>query len=185
MMCFMATEATMPRPHILASEVSLDEKYHRLLADNGPSLRRLAASYTRTASDSKDLFQDIAMALWQALPAFRGESSERTYLFRIAHNRAMAFVSRRRPLLEPVEDDTDAPGSRPGPEEQYVRRQQQNRLIEATRHLPLPYRQVITLALEGMDYVDIAAVLGIEINNVGVRLTRARGLLRTLMENTK
>ena len=39
----------MPRPHILASEVSLDEKYHRLLADNGPSLRRLAASYTKTS----------------------------------------------------------------------------------------------------------------------------------------
>ena len=58
-------------------------------------------------------------------------------------------------------------------------------MLAATRRLPVPYRQVITLALEGMDYAEIAEILGIEIGNVGARLTRARGLLRTLMENTK
>jgi RNA polymerase sigma factor (sigma-70 family) len=57
-------------------------------------------------------------------------------------------------------------------------------LLASVRRLPIPYRQVITLALEGMDYAEIAEVLGIEIGNVSARLTRARGLLRNLTEKT-
>ena len=181
----MATEPVMSSIQAEASTVSLEERYERVMADNAAAIRRLAASYTKTASDRDDLFQEIAMAFWQALPAFRGESSERTYLFRIAHNRAMAVLSRKRLSLEPVDEETDAPDTRPSPEERYAEQQQQDQLLAATRRLPVPYRQVITLALEGMDYAEIAEILGIEIGNVGARLTRARGLLRTLMENTK
>jgi RNA polymerase sigma factor (sigma-70 family) len=181
----MATEPVMSGIQAKASTVSLEKCHERVMADNAAAIRRLAASYTKTASDRDDLFQEIAIAFWQALPAFRGESSERTYLFRIAHNRAMAVLSRKRLLLVPADEETDAPDTRPGPEEQYAQQQQQDQLLAATSRLPVPYRQVITLALEGMDYGEIAEILGIEIGNVGVRLTRARGLLRTVMENTK
>ena len=43
-------------------------------------------------------------------------------------------------------------------------------------------RQVVTLMLEGMDYSEIAQVLGISESNVGARLSRARQVLRELME---
>jgi len=80
------------------------EAFDRLLAANGPSLARLAASYTNTTSDRDDLLQEIALAVWQALRTFRGECSERTFLFRIAHNRAIGYLTRNRARFAAAEE---------------------------------------------------------------------------------
>jgi RNA polymerase sigma-70 factor (ECF subfamily) len=181
----MAIESTNAKTQFAGSAVSRQATYERVLTENAPAIRRLAASYTSTASDRDDLFQEIAIAFWDALSAYRGESSIRTYLFRIAHNRSIAMLSRKRLPLEPVNDEVDPPDPRPGPEEQLVERQRYSRLLASVRQLPIPYRQVTILALEGMDYSEIAEVLGIEVGNVGARLTRARKLLRTHMEKKK
>jgi RNA polymerase sigma factor (sigma-70 family) len=157
----------------------------RLLAANGPALLRLASSYTNTSSDRDDLFQDIAVAVWQALPRFRGECSERTFLFRVAHNRAIDYLRRRRALTTPLETEAEPHDSRPNPETGLAREQQGERLRQAIHRLPLPYRQVITLVLEEMSYSEIAEVLGVTETNVGVRLNRARQLLRKLLEERK
>ena len=55
-------------------------------------------------------------------------------------------------------------------------------MLAAIRALPVNYRQVITLALEDMTPVEIAAVLGVTENNVAVRLNRARKALRIILE---
>ena len=65
-----------------------DDRCVRLLHEHDRALRRLAASYERDPSRQQDLVQEIWLAVWQALPRFRGECSERTFVFRIAHNRA-------------------------------------------------------------------------------------------------
>jgi RNA polymerase sigma factor (sigma-70 family) len=131
-------------------------------------------------SDRDDLLQNIAMAVWRALPSFRGESSARTFLYRIAHNRAVAFLARNRTNIPAVEVDTPDPA--PGPESRLLRAQSSERLRSAVRRLPVIYRQVITLILEGMNYAEIGEVLGISESNVGARLSRARQLLRELLE---
>jgi len=167
------------------SRAELEQRFERLLAADAPALTRLAASYTNTASDRDDLLQDIAMALWQALPRFRGECSERTFLFRIAHNRAIAHLARHRPLATPVEEVLEVQDMRPDPEAGLAEEQQGQRLRDAIHRLPVIYRQVITLLLEGMGYSEIAEILGIAESNVGVRLNRARQMLRKLLEDRK
>ena len=77
----------------------------------------------------------------------------------------------------------DSVDFRPSPETQVSQGQQRQHLLKAIKRLPVPYRQVITLALEGLEYAEIAEVLGIGESNVGVRLSRARKLLRDLLEN--
>ena len=160
-----------------------EEQFNRLLVANGPALLRLAASYTNTSSDRDDLFQDIAIALWKALPRFRGECSERTFLFRVAHNRAIDYLRRHRALAVPIDPEAAPHDSRPNPEASLAQEQQGERLRQAIHRLPLPYRQIITLVLEEMSYSEIAQVLGVTETNVGVRLNRARQLLRKLLEN--
>ncbi len=71
---------------------------------------------------------------------------------------------------------------RPSPEKGLATEQQETRLLDAIRRLPVSYRQVITLTLEDLSYAEIAQILGINENNVGVRLNRARQLLRRLLE---
>src|SRR6185369_557858 len=62
-----------------------------------PALRRLVNFYEADAPRREDLFQEILLGLWQAIPQFRGASSERTWLYRIAHNiAASATYTRRR-----------------------------------------------------------------------------------------
>jgi RNA polymerase sigma-70 factor (ECF subfamily) len=173
-------------------EAARERQFTALLAANGAALARLAASYTPSVSDRDDLLQEIALAVWQALPRFRGECSERTFLFRIAHNRAVTHATRRRAhgvadstSLDPTE--AGATGSEPrdpapDPETGLARHERRTSLLDAVRRLPLGYRQVLTLTLEGLDYREVGQVLGISENNVGVRLNRARRLLRELME---
>ena len=93
----------------------LEQEFDRLLAANGPALARLAASYTHTASDRDDLVQEIALAVWRALPGFRGECSTRTFLFRIAQNRAIAYLARPKTRLAAAEVD-DVRDTAPDPE---------------------------------------------------------------------
>jgi RNA polymerase sigma factor (sigma-70 family) len=158
-----------------------EQRFLALLNANLPALGRLAGSYAGSTGERDDLLQEIALALWQALPRFRGECSERTFLFRIAHNRCINHIARRRSMdsLEGLELD---PADESRPVDQALSQQQDSaRLTDAVRRLPVIQRQVIVLALEDMEYHEIAEVLGISESNVGVRLNRARATLRKLM----
>lgn len=156
--------------------------FHQLMAENGPSLFRLASGFTNTPADRDDLFQDIALAVWQALPKFRGESSARTYLFRIARNRAITYLVSR-PAIQSAQDEEPALlDHRPDPERQVQAEEQRNRLLNAIRRLPFAYRDVITLALEGLSYAEMAEVLGLSEANVAARLNRAKAVLKQLLE---
>lgn len=78
-----------------------------MAAYSGP-IRRLCAAYACDAADREDLFQEVCMAVWRALPAFRGESSTRTWVYRIAHNVALSWQARdrrRRAREVPLEAD--------------------------------------------------------------------------------
>ena len=158
-----------------------EQRFLTLLKANLPALGRLAGSYAGSTGERDDLLQEIALALWQALPRFRGECSERTFLFRIAHNRCINHIARRRPMesLQAMELDP-ADDARPV-EMSLGQAQDSARLLQAVHRLPLIQRQVIVLALEDMDYQEIASVLGISETNVGVRLNRARTSLKRLM----
>ncbi len=69
------------------------------------------------------------------------------------------------------------------PRRDWLQDQRVERLKRAIHRLPVVYRQAITLSLEGLGYGEIAEVLGISESNVGVRLTRARQILRESLEN--
>jgi RNA polymerase sigma factor (sigma-70 family) len=163
------------------NRTALEQSFDRLLAANGPALARLATTYTDTLTDREDLLQEIAMALWQALPRFRGDCSERTFLFRIATNRAIAYLARSR-AHPTTGEEIEVHDPAPDPEVGLAQEERVERLRRAIRRLPLLYRQAITLSLEGLEYGEIADVLGISESNVGVRLSRARQILRESLE---
>ena len=62
--------------------------FSRLMEAYGVALKRLAAAYVSDSAAREDLFQEIALAVWNGIPGFRGDASERTWLYRIAHNTA-------------------------------------------------------------------------------------------------
>ena len=154
----------------------------RVLAAHGPLLRRVTAAFERDAAAREDLLQEILLALWRALPRFRGECSERTFVLRVAHNRALTHAVRRRPRGEPLDEADAVPDPAPGPERQATLGQRRERLLAALHRLPLATRQILSLGLEGLAGAEIAALLGITENNANVRLSRARRALRVELE---
>jgi RNA polymerase sigma-70 factor, ECF subfamily len=162
----------------VADRVDNAECFERIAREYGPALARLAAAYAGKA-DRDDLLQEILVAIWRALSSFRGDASERTFLFRIAHNRAITFSTRRRP--EPSLDLETLVDPRPGPASTLASSDCHERLMAAVRRLPEPQRQSVMLNLEGLSNRQIADVQGATENNVAVRLTRARKSLRELL----
>lgn len=149
------------------------------LREHGPALWRVIASYAPDGPERDDLAQEVLLAVWKALPRFRGESSPKTFVLRIAHNRCLSHAWQR--ARRPSGSDSELvrlADPRPALDEQLARRQRVERFLEHLRTLPLGQRQVLTLALEGLSHAEIAEVVGITPENVAVRLGRAREALR-------
>jgi RNA polymerase sigma-70 factor (ECF subfamily) len=155
------------------------DDFESILVQYDAALHRLARAYEKDAFLQKDLVQEIRLAIWRALPSFRGHSSERTFIYRIAHNRALTHVAKRHPEQLDMEFALDVPDVSPGPEDAAVQKWERAELHARIASLPLTLRQVVTLALEGFSNLDISVVLGISEGNVAVRLTRARRQLRS------
>ena len=160
---------------------ALEKQFTRILSEYGAAVSRLAFSYEAVASVREELEQEIALAIWQALTHFRGECSERTFVYRIAHNRGLSHIWKRRPPHQPLQEieELDQPiDPRPHPEEQAARTDQRVRLMSAIQSLPVTHREMIVLMLEGLSHAQMAEVMGITENNVAVRLNRARKMLK-------
>jgi RNA polymerase sigma factor (sigma-70 family) len=159
-----------------------DDEYARVLEEHGQAIRRLATTYERDAGRREDLEQDIWIAIWQALPSFRGDCSLRTFVFRIAHNRAVSHIqSHRRHSSATLATDAPLFDPRVSPEDSAALMQRHDRLHAAVQQLPLAMRQVVVLMLEGLSHREIGDVVGTSEANVAVRLTRAKTALRVLL----
>jgi RNA polymerase sigma factor (sigma-70 family) len=161
---------------------ALAGQYERIFAEYGPALVRLTACYECRPDAREDLLQEILVAIWKALPSFRGDCSEKTFALRVAHNRCLTHVWRRSKSRESEGVPPEIPDPRRSPEALAIENRRREALLTAIRALPVNYRQVITLALEDLSPAEIAAVLGVTENNVGVRLNRARKALRSKLE---
>lgn len=157
--------------------------FERIVSDYGPLITRIAASYESDPSLREDLTQQILLAVWQALPSWRGDSSLKTFIARVAQNRSISFVTKqvRQPKVAELPEKLEAED--PNPEENAIEVNEREMLLEATRRLPLPQRQVIILVLEGFSYPEISEMLEIAPNALALRLSRAKTALKSMLEH--
>lgn len=145
-----------------------------------PMVSRIAASYEARPALQEELVQESVLALWRAYDRFQGKASFKTYAGRIAHNICVSHVRREsRAKFVDLDDAGEAPVE--GPAAVHERADAKARLVAAVRELPLNYRQVLTLHLEGFSDEEVAEALELSVGNVAVRLTRARGKLKQLL----
>ena len=155
-----------------------EQRFGQALAEHGAALARLVAAYERRPALREELLQEIALALWQALPAFRGEASLKTFVLRVATNRAMTHLARRPPATLDIEAAHGIADDSPSPQAMAEQQHAAATLQRAVAELSLPLKQVMSLALEGLGTGEIAEVLGISESNAAVRLHRGKALVR-------
>ena len=115
-----------------------------------------------------------SVQLWSSLPRFRGEAKASTWIYRVAFNTALAWKRETKPLKTQVSLSGIDPPAETGRPETLARDQQIERLYTAIRQLPGIDASLALMLLDGLSYQEMAAVVGISENHVGVKLTRIR-----------
>jgi RNA polymerase sigma-70 factor (ECF subfamily) len=173
---------------LLARVAEGDTAAHRILFDRYHA--RVAAFVRRRVQDPglcEEVVSDVFFEIWRGASAYRGESAVPSWIFGIAHFRALGarrFQSqRKRAAVVPTSDEVIARVADDGSDRDFEARDEVRRLLRALRVLPQGQQDVLTLAfLEGRSYQEISTALGISEGNVKTRVNRARARLRALMD---
>lgn len=161
------------------------EDLRLLVTEHSEAIYRVALSIVRDSALAEDVTQDTLIKAWQALPSFRGDSSLKSWVLRIAHNTAISTLRRRRDVLhDPVEMPEQTTGETV---EQRVQHRAALADFEAAldRLDDLSRSIVVMRELEHMSYDDIAEALDIPLPTVKTRLLRARRTLASALGEWK
>jgi RNA polymerase sigma-70 factor (ECF subfamily) len=156
-----------------------DDLYREAAATFGAALARLARAYESDPDRSRDLLQDIHVAVWQSLARFEGRCSLRTWVYRVAHNVATSQTIRRRataPTLVGL-DELDAMAAPSDADRDLDAHRALERLQALVHRLKPIDRQVMVLYLEGVDAGSIAEVTGLSAGNVATKIHRIKAVL--------
>ncbi len=155
-----------------------EEQLRRLMEAYGDSILRMCALYLGDAALAQDLAQETFLRAYQHMEGFRGDSSEKTWLTRIAIN--LCKDELKRPWRkhasgrQPVEDLLAA-RQQPAPQDDTVLREVMGLRPKEREVVLLRYYQQLKLE-------EIAQTLAIPKGTVTSRLNRAKGRLRARLE---
>jgi len=154
-----------------------ENEFLSMIKDNQGIIHKICRIYRDSPEDREDLFQEVIFQLWRSYPSFSGGSKSSTWLYRVALNTAMASFRKNKPDVTLAEYLPDVQFENINNE--YNERQEA--LLAAIRQLSEPDRALIALFLDELSYQQIALILGISENNVGVKLNRIKIRLQKLI----
>ena len=129
-----------------------EQLFDEALRNHAGLVARIARTYEADAMRCEELRQDIALALWRALPGFRGEASLVTFVARIAHNRGVDHMLARQRDPGGAALAEEYPDPLPEPVQRVEAGERRARLVAAIHELPLGMRLVSSqLALPSED----------------------------------
>lgn len=147
----------------------------------------LALRLSANPQEAEDLTQDVFLRIYRHLAGFRGGSSLKTWVYRVALNQCRSRFARFRPptqglFEEGVEEAPQLRDPSRGPEEVAMSSDTARLISEALARLPLVFREAVVLRdLEGLAYEEIADATGVRVGTVRSRIARGREQLRQLL----
>jgi RNA polymerase sigma-70 factor (ECF subfamily) len=176
---------------LLARVARGDGAAHRLLFDRYHA--RVTAFLRRRLADAglcDEVVSDVFFEVWRSASAWRGESSVASWIFGIAHFKALSarrgLSQGKRAAVIPMADEWIERAPDAGAEDRFAARDEVRQLLRALQALPPGQRDVLKLAfLEDRSYQEVASALGISEANVKTRVNRARARLRALMKRRR
>jgi RNA polymerase sigma-70 factor (ECF subfamily) len=189
----LAVEGDAPLLDRLRAQES--QAFEALVQAHERELYQLAHRLLRDREEAMDATQEAFLRAFRALPRFRGEASLRTWLYgitlNVCRNHLGAAARRHHQREEPLTWHDDEGGERarplgdpaPSPEQEAWAGELRLALERALSALPPDHREVVVLReVQGLDYEEMAAVLGCALGTVRSRLARARAALRQALE---
>ncbi len=181
---------------LLELKAGSEEAFASLLAQYHQPIYSLVARTIRNPADAPDLTQEIFLKVFRGIRSFNGDSSLRTWIYRIAiHEASNQRRWWRRHAEREVSMDTEVvlqseegeglslldtlASSVQSPFDAAALAELQARVEGELREIAEPFRTAVVLRdIEGFAYEDIAEILGIQLGTVKSRLMRGRAQLK-------
>ncbi|HWK09017.1 MAG TPA: sigma-70 family RNA polymerase sigma factor [Vicinamibacterales bacterium] len=159
------------------------DAFDELVRRHGSAMIGLCRALIGGRGDAEDLAQEVFIRAWKSLKTFRGESTFRTWLHRVAVNVARTHHGNRGKIMRlfrsAAPHDEDPPDTAEPIDTRLARRDIVERALAT---LPSDLREALTLRdLQGLDYKEIAQTLDVPIGTIESRIFRARQRLRPLL----
>ena len=140
---------------------------------------KICRLYGDTVQDREDLFQEIVIQLWKALPKFHGHSKFSTWMYRVALNTAISdFRKKKRNLPVSAIEISSFEINRQ--ENEINKEEQIKNLYDAIDQISEIEKAIVMLYLEDRSYDEMEEILGINTNNLRVKMNRIKEKLRQL-----
>jgi len=175
-----------------------EEAFEWLIAHYHQPIFSLLTRAVRDRSDAADLTQEVFVKIFRGIGSFHGESSLRTWIYRIALHEASnqrRWWVRHRQQEVPIEHETmETSCGTPvrlkemlvdpaeSPYDLALHEETRQRVEAALNQVPEPYRTTLILRdIEGFVYEEVAEMQGVNLGTVKSRLVRGRAALKALL----
>ena len=155
-----------------------EKEFEKIVKEHKNTIYTVCFMFSKDADEVNDLFQETLINLWQGFNSFKGESSIRTWIWRVSLNTCISSERKKNklhtvPLSMDINlyEDTDEDS-----------RQIQMLYNRINRLKPFD-RAIVLLWLDNLSYDEIATIVGISVKNVSVRLVRIKEELKKISNN--
>jgi RNA polymerase sigma-70 factor, ECF subfamily len=162
---------------------SLKEEFLGVLSNYQGILHKVNLIYFKNVSDREDNFQEIVYQLWKSYPELRNKGSIGSWIYAVSINTSISRLKNKTRIeyREELPDSMDTHNI----EEETSRENNFQVLLRGISNLNETDKSIMLLYLEEKSYDEIAEILGISKSNVGVRINRAKELLKKTLNLTE
>ena len=154
----------------------IELQFTKMVKEYRKTIYTVCYFYSKDTEEVNDLYQEILINLWKGFEKFRGESSLKTWIWRVSLNTCNNEERKKKSSVQtiPLSIDIDLYN------DDDVQSKQIQILYDRINRLDVFDRAIILLWLENMNYQDIADVVGISLSNVTTRLFRIKEQLKSM-----
>ena len=155
---------------------NIELQFTKMIKEYRKMIYTVCYFFSKNTEEVNDLYQEILINLWKGFEKFRGESSLKTWIWRVSLNTCNYQERKKKSSVQtiPLSIDIDLYND----DDDHSKQIQM--LYDRINRLDVFDRAIILLWLENMNYQDIADVVGISLSNVTIRLFRIKEQLKSM-----
>ena len=159
----------------MATKTTSETDFERIVREHKSTIYTVCYMFSNDPDEVNDLFQETLINLWRGFNKFEGRANIRTWIYRVSLNTCISIHRKKKRMKTlPLSMDINL----------FEDRDEDTRQIDLLRHrisrLQPFDRAIVLLWLENLSYDDIAAITGISVKNVSVKLVRIREQLKKM-----
>jgi RNA polymerase sigma-70 factor, ECF subfamily len=159
----------------------MEKEFLQHITTHKALIYKICHTYERDDGLRRDLFQEIILNLWKAFPRYDAATKWTTWAYRIGLN--VAISQRRKQRISTTAWTDGFEQTLSDTPYDYTVEERLKALNHAISQLNVAEKALILLYLDDISYSDIAEIIGITDNNVGVKLNRIKSKLKAILNH--